>query len=57
MTGTGARPPALLLLGEDSPRGRELAARWAEPAFRPAITLITAVWGAGYLAEAARQAA
>jgi hypothetical protein len=39
--------------GEDSPRGRELAARWAEPAFRHAITLITAVWGAGYLAEAA----
>jgi hypothetical protein len=39
--------------GEDSPRGREMAAKWAEPAFRHAITLITAVWGAGYLAEAA----
>jgi hypothetical protein len=39
--------------GEDSPRGRELAARWAEPAFRHVISVMTAVWGAGYLAEAA----
>jgi hypothetical protein len=39
--------------GEDSPRGQEMAARWAEPAFRHVISVITAIWGLGYLAEAA----
>jgi hypothetical protein len=39
--------------GEDSPRGREMAARWAEPAFRHVISVITAMWGIGLLAEAA----
>jgi len=38
--------------GTDSPRGRELAAKWAEPAFRHVIGVITAMWGTGYLAEA-----
>jgi hypothetical protein len=39
--------------GEDSERGREMAAKWAEPAFRHVISVITAMWGIGFLAEAA----
>ncbi len=44
---------ALEFTGPDTPKGRELASLWQYPGFRHAFRVITAVWGAGYLAEAA----
>lgn len=43
----------LEFVGADTPKGREFQARWADAGFRHAFTVITAVWGIAYLAEAA----
>ncbi len=44
---------ALGFLGRDTPRGRDYTDRWQYPGFRRYNYVITAVWGAAYLAEAA----
>jgi uncharacterized membrane protein len=40
------------MAGPDTPHGRDVAARWAEPGFRHVMRVLTAVWGAALLAEA-----
>jgi hypothetical protein len=44
---------ALEFIGADTPKGRDLAARWQYAGFRRVFRLFTVVWGAAYLAEAA----
>jgi hypothetical protein len=44
---------ALEFMGADTPKGRDFDGRWQYPGFRHAFRVITVVWGAGYLAEAA----
>jgi hypothetical protein len=44
---------ALEFMGADTPKGRDFAGRWQYAGFRHAFRVITAAWGAGYLAEAA----
>jgi hypothetical protein len=44
---------ALEYMGADTPKGRDFDGRWRYPGFRHAFRVITVVWGAGYLAEAA----
>jgi hypothetical protein len=44
---------ALEFMGPDTPKGRDFDGRWRYPGFRHAFRVITAVWGVGYLAEAA----
>jgi hypothetical protein len=44
---------ALEFMGADTPKGRDFDGRWRYQGFRHAFRVITAVWGAGYLAEAA----
>ncbi len=40
-------------VGPDSPRGREMARLWQFAAYQRAYRVVTAVWGGGYLVEAA----
>ena len=44
---------AVEILGPDTPKGRDVIAAWRYPGFRRAFRIITVVWGAGYLVEAA----
>lgn len=44
---------ALEFVGADTPKGRDFAARWPYAGFRRVFRLMTVVWGAAYLAEAA----
>ncbi len=44
---------ALEFVGAGTPKGRDFAARWRYEEFRRVFRLITVVWGAAYLAEAA----
>jgi hypothetical protein len=44
---------ALEFIGPDTPKGRDFEGRWQYAGFRHAFRVITVVWGAGYLAEAA----
>jgi intracellular septation protein A len=44
---------ALEFTGPDSDRGREMTQLWRHEEFRHLFRVITAVWGAGFLAEAA----
>jgi hypothetical protein len=44
---------ALEFMGPDTPKGRDFDGRWQYAGFRHAFRVITVVWGAGYLAEAA----
>ena len=44
---------ALEFMGADTPKGRDFDGRWRYPGFRHAFRVITVIWGAGYLAEAA----
>lgn len=44
---------ALELTGPDTARGREMTHLWQYPQFRHLFRIITAVWGAGFLLEAA----
>jgi hypothetical protein len=44
---------ALEFMGPDTPKGRDFEGRWQYAGFRHAFRVITVVWGAGYLAEAA----
>lgn len=44
---------AVEFIGPETPRGREFADRWRHAGFRHTFRVITAVWGAAYLAEAA----
>jgi len=44
---------ALEFVGPDTPKGREFDGLWQYPEFRHVFQVITAVWGAAYLAEAA----
>jgi hypothetical protein len=44
---------ALEYMGAGTPKGRDFDGRWRYPGFRHTFRVITAVWGAGYLAEAA----
>jgi hypothetical protein len=44
---------AVEFIGPDTPKGREFTGLWQYEAFRHTFRVITAVWGAGYLAEAA----
>lgn len=48
---------ALEFKGADTPKGREFAALWRFAGFRHPFRVITAVWGAAYLAEAAARIA
>jgi hypothetical protein len=43
---------ALEFMGADTPKGRDFDGRWQYAGFRHAFRVITAAWGAGYLAEA-----
>jgi hypothetical protein len=44
---------ALEFVGPESTRGREMTRLWQREGYRHAYRVVTAVWGAGYLAEAA----
>jgi hypothetical protein len=44
---------ALEFMGSDSPRGREFESLWQYAPFRQIFRVMTIVWGAAYLAEAA----
>jgi hypothetical protein len=44
---------ALEFMGADTPKGRDFDDRWRYLGFRHAFRVMTVVWGAGYLAEAA----
>jgi intracellular septation protein A len=44
---------ALEFTGPDSPRGQEMIRLWRHEGFRHVFRVITAVWGAGFLLEAA----
>jgi hypothetical protein len=44
---------ALEFIGADTPQGRDFADRWQYAGFRRVFRLLTVVWGAAYLAEAA----
>lgn len=44
---------AVELIGPGTARGRDIAGAWRYPGFRRAFAVITAAWGAGYIAEAA----
>jgi hypothetical protein len=44
---------ALEFMGADTPKGRDFDDRWRYQGFRHAFRVMTVVWGAGYLAEAA----
>jgi hypothetical protein len=44
---------AIEFVGADSPTGRDFAARWQYAGFRHTFRLMTLVWGAAYLTEAA----
>jgi hypothetical protein len=44
---------ALEFMGADSPRGREFESLWQYPGFRQIFRVMTIVWGAAYLVEAA----
>jgi hypothetical protein len=44
---------ALEFAGPDSPKGREMTGLWQHAGFRHVIRVITAVWGVGFLVEAA----
>jgi hypothetical protein len=48
---------AVEFIGPDTPKGREFTGLWQYEEFRRAFRVITAVWGAGYLAEAAARVA
>jgi hypothetical protein len=48
---------AVEFIGPDTPKGREFTGLWQYEAFRHTFRVITAVWGAGYLAEAAARVA
>jgi glycerol uptake facilitator-like aquaporin len=43
--------------GPESPRGREFAYRWRYAAFRRVFVVMTVVWGAGFVVQAAVNAA
>ncbi len=43
-------------VGPDSVKGREMASLWRYPEFRHVFRVITAVWGIGFLVEAAGRA-
>lgn len=47
---------AMEMMGPDTPRGQEFAARWRYPSFRHTFRVITSVWGIVFLAEAGAQA-
>ena len=54
----GARRPlmfsfALELIGPDTAKGREMTGLWRHEGYRHVFRIITAVWGVGFLAEAA----
>jgi hypothetical protein len=44
---------AVEFMGADTPKGRDFADKWQYAGFRHAFRLLTLVWGAAYLAEAA----
>ncbi|HXP57278.1 MAG TPA: VC0807 family protein [Streptosporangiaceae bacterium] len=44
---------ALEFMGADTPKGRDFATKWQYAGFRRVFRLLTLVWGAAYLAEAA----
>jgi hypothetical protein len=44
---------ALEFIGAGTPQGRDFVAKWQYPGFRRVFRLMTVVWGAAYLAEAA----
>jgi hypothetical protein len=44
---------ALEFIGADTPQGRDFATKWQYAGFRRVFRLLTVVWGAAYLAEAA----
>lgn len=44
---------ALEFIGADTPQGRDFVAKWQYAGFRRVFRLLTVVWGAAYLAEAA----
>jgi len=44
---------AVEFMGEDTPSGRDFADRWRYPGFRHAFKVVSIVWGAAYLLEAA----
>ncbi len=44
---------ALELIGPDTAKGQEMTLYWHHPGFRRSFRVITAVWGAGFLLEAA----
>jgi hypothetical protein len=44
---------ALEFIGTDTPQGRDFTDRWRYAGFRRVFRLLTVVWGAAYLAEAA----
>jgi hypothetical protein len=46
---------ALEGIGPGTAKGRDFAGRWQYPAFRRVFRVMTVVWGAAYLAEAAAQ--
>ena len=48
---------AVEFIGPDTPKGREFTGLWQYEGFRRAFRVITAVWGAGYVAEAAARVA
>lgn len=44
---------AVEFIGPDTPKGRDFADRWRYAEFRHAFRVVTVVWGAAFLAEAA----
>jgi hypothetical protein len=48
---------AVEFIGPDTPKGREFTGLWQYDGFRHAFRVTTAVWGAGYIAEAAARVA
>jgi hypothetical protein len=48
---------ALEFTGPDTAKGREMISLWKYEGFRHIFRIITAVWGAGFLLEAALRAA
>jgi hypothetical protein len=47
---------AVEAMGADTPKGRDFAEKWRYPGFRRAFRIMTVVWGAAYVVEAAAQA-
>jgi hypothetical protein len=48
---------AVEFIGPDTAKGREMISLWQYEGFRHIFRIITAVWGVGFLLEAARRVA